>query len=74
MPITESQHAEKHEDVPPSDGRVTLTPENNKRVLKKIDTNILPVILVICFLQALDKATLAYSTVFGLVEDTGLVG
>ena len=26
------------------------------------------------FLQALDKATLAYASVFGLVEDTGLVG
>lgn len=36
---------------------VELTPENNKRVLRKIDTHILPVILAVYFLQALDKAT-----------------
>ncbi|KAK5953152.1 hypothetical protein OHC33_005720 [Knufia fluminis] len=53
---------------------VTLTHENNKKVLRKIDTCILPVILAIYFLQALDKATLAYASVFGLVEDTNLVG
>jgi hypothetical protein len=54
--------------------RVELTPENNKRVLWKIDTRILPVILFVYFLQALDKATLAYASVFGLIEDTNLVG
>lgn len=34
---------------------VALTHENNKKVLRKIDTHILPVILAIYFLQALDK-------------------
>ena len=53
---------------------VVLTHENNKRVLRKIDTHLLPVILAIYFLQALDKATLAYASVFGLVKDTNLVG
>lgn len=38
---------------------VTLTHENNKRVLWKIDTRILPVILGIYFLQALDKVCLS---------------
>ncbi|KAH0828316.1 hypothetical protein AYO21_07311 [Fonsecaea monophora] len=54
--------------------RIALTPENNSRVLRKIDLYILPVVLGIYFLQALDKATLAYASVFGLVEDTNLVG
>ncbi len=53
---------------------VELTPENNKRVLRKIDTRILPVILAVYFLQALDKATLAYASVFGLVEEANLHG
>jgi len=53
---------------------VALTHENNKRVLRQIDLRILPVILGIYFLQALDKATLAYASVFGLVKDTHLVG
>jgi len=34
---------------------VILTPENNKSVLRKIDLRVLPVILAIYFLQALDK-------------------
>ena len=53
---------------------IELTPENNKRVLRKIDTRILPVILAVYFLQALDKATLAYASVFGLVEEANLHG
>jgi hypothetical protein len=54
--------------------RILLTPQNNARVLKKIDLCILPVVLGIYFLQALDKATLAYASVFGLVDDAQLVG
>lgn len=53
---------------------VVLTPENNSRVLRKIDMRILPIILAIYFLQSLDKTTLAYASVFGLVEKTHLVG
>lgn len=51
-----------------------LTPENNARVLRKIDLRILPIILGIYFLQSLDKTTLAYASVFGLIEKTGLHG
>ncbi|KAJ9624323.1 hypothetical protein H2204_010879 [Knufia peltigerae] len=54
--------------------RVVLTPENNSRVLRKIDLFVLPIVLGIYFLQALDKATLAYASVFGLVEDANLHG
>ncbi|KAK7897991.1 hypothetical protein LTR67_004623 [Exophiala xenobiotica] len=54
--------------------RIVLTPENNSRVLRKIDLCILPVVLGVYFLQALDKATLAYASVFGLVEDANLHG
>ncbi|KIW18933.1 hypothetical protein PV08_03222 [Exophiala spinifera] len=54
--------------------RIALTPENNSRVLRRIDLFVLPVVLGIYFLQALDKATLAYGSVFGLVEDAHLHG
>lgn len=57
-----------------SSQRIALTPENNARVLRKIDLAVLPVILGVYFLQALDKATLAYASVFGLVDDAHLVG
>ena len=53
---------------------VVVTPEDNKRILRKIDLAILPIILVIYCLQSLDKTALAYASVFGLIKDAHLVG
>lgn len=53
---------------------VVVTPEDDKRVLRKIDLNLLPVILFVYCLQSLDKTTLSYASVFGLIEDTNLKG
>ena len=55
-------------------GRIVFTAEDNKRVLRKIDLVILPILLTVYFLQALDKATLSYASVFNLITDTNLVG
>ncbi|KAJ5172154.1 hypothetical protein N7492_004747 [Penicillium capsulatum] len=51
-----------------------LTPENNKTTLRKIDLRLLPILLSIYFLQQLDKSTLSYASVFGLIEDANLHG
>jgi hypothetical protein len=51
-----------------------LTPENNARTLRKIDLRLLPILLGIYFLQQLDKSTLSYASVFGLIEDAHLHG
>lgn len=53
---------------------VVVTPEDNKRILRKIDLTILPIMLAVYFLQGLDKATLSYASVFGLVKDAHLGG
>ncbi|KAK0908338.1 hypothetical protein LTS16_014886 [Friedmanniomyces endolithicus] len=53
---------------------VVVTPEDNKRILRKIDRAILPIILVIYCLQSLDKTALSYASVFGLIKDTNLKG
>ncbi|CAG9938731.1 unnamed protein product [Clonostachys rosea f. rosea IK726] len=53
---------------------IVVTPEDNKRVLRKIDWRILPIILFVYCLQSLDKTTLSYASVFGLIKDTNLVG
>ena len=55
-------------------GRIVFTAADNKRVLRKIDLVILPILLTVYFLQALDKATLSYASVFNLITDTNLVG
>ncbi|KFG84134.1 allantoate permease [Metarhizium anisopliae] len=53
---------------------VVVTPADNARVLRKIDWRILPIMLFVYCLQSLDKTTLSYASVFGLIEDTNLVG
>lgn len=56
-------------------GRSTiLTADNNFKVLRKIDLRLLPLLLGIYFLQQLDKSTLSYASVFGLIEDANLKG
>ena len=53
---------------------VIVTPADNKRILRKIDWAILPVLLTIYCLQSLDKTSLAYASVFGLIEHAHLEG
>lgn len=53
---------------------VTVTPEANARVLRKIDLRLLPILLVVYCLQSLDKTTLSYASVFGIIEDANLKG
>lgn len=52
--------------------RVVVTSEENRRVLRKIDLVILPILLSVYFLQSLDKTTLSYASVFGLIQDAHL--
>jgi hypothetical protein len=53
---------------------VALTAVDDARVRRRIDCVILPILLWIYFLQYLDKATLSYASVFGLIDDTNLEG
>lgn len=47
---------------------VVVTPADNKRILRKIDLAILPILLSVYCLQSLDKTSLAYASVFGLID------
>lgn len=54
--------------------RRDVSAAENKHIVKKIDLRLLPILLLIYFLQQLDKSALSYSSVFGLLEDAHLVG
>ena len=54
--------------------RTHFSSADNDRVLRRIDLALLPLMLAVYFLHALDKATLSYASVFGLIDDTGLQG
>ena len=53
---------------------VAVDPETNKRLLRKIDLHILPLICIIYFLQYIDKTAISYASVTGLRESANLHG
>lgn len=57
-----------------ADHQAVVTHGDSRRVARLIDWRILPILLFIYCLQSLDKNTLSYASVFGLIADTGLVG
>jgi|SRR5687768_2104182 hypothetical protein len=52
---------------------VVVDDESNRRVLRKIDRLILPLMLGCYFVQSVDKASLSYASVFDLISATHLV-
>lgn len=55
-------------------GQIEVDPETSKRLLRKIDRRVLTFMVITYFLQAIDKGTLAFTSIMGLQKDTGLVG
>jgi hypothetical protein len=49
-------------------------PVELRRLVRKIDTTIAPLLAAVYFLQFLDKTTLSYTAVMGIRTDTNLVG
>ncbi|KAL3433715.1 MFS general substrate transporter [Aspergillus tetrazonus] len=58
----------------PSELRPPLTPEEDKRILWKIDLHIIPVMGLCYMLQYMDKVTLGYATQLNLRTDLNLHG
>jgi len=53
---------------------IETDPEEAKRVLRKIDYRIIPVLFVTYFLQYLDKNSINFASVYGLKTGTHLKG
>jgi hypothetical protein len=53
---------------------IVASPEEYKRVLRKIDLRIIPILFVTYMLQYLDKNSINFSSVYGLQKGTHLVG
>ncbi|KAI0152158.1 MFS general substrate transporter [Hypoxylon sp. NC0597] len=51
-----------------------LGDDDNKRILRKIDRNLLPLMIITYTLNFMDKNALSYSVNFGLTTDNHLVG
>lgn len=55
-------------------GEVDFDYEEERRVLRRIDMRVLPLMLGAYFFQQLDKSALSYSSIFGLTTDAKLQG
>lgn len=51
-----------------------VDPVVSKRVLRKLDMYILPFLCVTYALQFIDKTSLGYSSVYGIIDDNNLKG
>ncbi|RLL93481.1 hypothetical protein CFD26_101905 [Aspergillus turcosus] len=61
-------------DVYKQSRQLEYPPEEAKRVLRKIDTRLIPLLFVIYMLQYLDKNSLNFASVYGLQQGTKLHG
>lgn len=50
----------------------TLSPAENRRVLRRIDAVLMPLMFISYGLQYMDKAILGASSQFGIIQDLGL--
>jgi hypothetical protein len=51
-----------------------VDPETNRRLLRRIDLHIMPLICIVYFLQYIDKTAISYASVTGILESTNLHG
>lgn len=55
-----------------SEGRIEISEEENNRLRRLIDKRILVIMVATYFLQAIDKGTLSFASIMGIIEDTNL--
>ncbi|KAH7014549.1 allantoate permease [Microdochium trichocladiopsis] len=53
---------------------ISMTPEEEKKLVSKIDWTVLPLLFGCYFLQYLDKTLINYSAVMGMRKDTNITG
>ncbi|KAK4119576.1 MFS general substrate transporter [Parathielavia appendiculata] len=57
-----------------AEGRIHISEEENTRLRRLVDKRILAIMVTTYFLQAIDKGTLSFASIMGIVQDTNLQG
>lgn len=55
-------------------GEVEIDDATSRRLRRMIDSRVLVIMICTYFLQALDKGTMSFASIMGIVDDTKLVG
>lgn len=53
---------------------IRIDEATNKRLLRRIDWNLIPVMCIVYGLNYLDKTTISYASIMGIKKDINLVG
>ncbi|KAJ5691689.1 hypothetical protein N7488_012424 [Penicillium malachiteum] len=69
---TKEKDLEMKDDIP--DYGLGTVEANDKKLIRKVDRWILPIMFLVYFLQMLDKISINYSNVMGLQQDLGMKG
>ena len=57
-----------------ADEAFEISEEENSRLRKLIDKRVLVIMITTYFLQAIDKGTMSFASIMGIIEDTNLKG
>lgn len=57
-----------------SDARIHISDEEDKRLRRLIDKRVLAIMITTYFIQAIDKGTMSFASIMGIIDDTGLKG
>lgn len=74
LPSSPASDVDETYDVYKQHAGEDIDPSEAKKVLRKIDVRIIPVLFVLYLLQYLDKNGINYASVYGLEEGTNLHG
>ena len=66
--------AEASEASAGGEASMLLSPMEERRLVRKIDLHLLPVMFILYLMQYLDKTSLGYTAIMGIIEETRLVG
>lgn len=55
-------------------GRVEVDEATNRRLRRMIDRRVLIIMVFTYFMQALDKGTMSFASIMGIIKDTGMKG
>lgn len=74
MPSSASHHDDFPEKPHEANNLEPIDPEEERRLVRKLDRYIMPMMAIVYFFQYLDKQSINYAAVFGLNEDLKLTG
>ncbi|KAJ5261609.1 major facilitator superfamily domain-containing protein [Penicillium chrysogenum] len=63
-----------HGSTGEAESNLVMTPAEERKLVRKIDLHLIPLMFVLYLFQYLDKTSLGYTAIMGIIQDTKLVG